>query len=251
MTRHLCYLWGWSAWAPNLPENEDWIRYFQEGSLSETTVSKPKCAEAPAMMRRRFSMPTRMAFETACRVCKDAAVDPASTQLFYGSANGEIATLGVLLSQLTDREELSPTAFSNTVHHVPTGHIAMVKKHKGLSRTMSAFEETFSMLCLDMICKLAAVPQKPALLLIADEALNPPFDQMLKPPIFPYGAALLFGKEPNSASGPALTLEYDPLRKDESPQDEPTFAFLKWIAVGSGDLELSGPSGTLTWRRGT
>lgn len=248
MKTHTLYLKGWNAWAPGLPTRDHWRNWLPQGGPLETLEAKPACKDAKPIWRRRYSLSSRMLIDTALHLCRDQAVDPTQTHLIYGAENGETPPFIALLKDLTVSSPLSPTAFSNSVHHVPTGHFGMLAKHKGVSRTISAFEDTFICSCLDMAGLYSREPQLPTLMVMADQFLEHPFDCPQSNPPFPYGAAFLF-----SATGPeeqALKLRIHPDGNGEDgPLVEPVFNFLRWFESDESRLEMKTSFGVAEWSR--
>jgi hypothetical protein len=240
----------WSAWAPALPDREAWLRWFDEGGVLDPSDARPPCREAPAMLRRRYSLCARMVMETAMAVCRLAGVEPDRVHLVFGSANGESHALKALLADLSHDEPLSPTVFTNSVHHVPTGHFGMVAKHRTVSRTLSAFEDTFAAAYMDACCLLARKPDRPALVVIAEEMPPVPFDKMLAVPPFPYAGAMLLEVASGTDSG---ALEFRRISAEgadaHAAYEEPLFDFLKWFEGDEKELTLKTGFGVVAWRK--
>lgn len=251
MTQTAFKLCTWSAWAAQLPDNNAWREWLPTAaSLPPADPKiKPPCKAAPPMLRRRYSLTTKMAFETAMAACGQLDLPPDQPRLFYGSANGEIHTLKGLLESLSDDEPLSPMGFSNTVHHVPTGHYAMVTKHHGLSRTISAFEDTFAMMFIDILANLDRSASTPALLCLAEDSLPEPFDRMLRPPPFPYGVSMVIAPEHSDLPGQVMQFSNDSEPAPTPLHEEPVFEFLRWLVSDEAQLSLKTACGVLTWQR--
>lgn len=240
---------AWSGWAPGLTHRALWQRWLAERNDPEGS-ERPACKKIPAMMRRRCTVNTRMVLESALTACEEAGVDPKQVLVFLGTANGEISSLNRLLFDLADDEALSPTAFTNSVHHVPTGYFSIATGHLGLSRTISAFEDSFTCTFLDMYGYFSRKQDQPALLVMADEMPVEPFDVMLVPPPFPYAVSMLFA--PCKAGTPeSITFSRDPKAEIvERPEDaQPVFDFLRWVDSGEPSLRLHTSFGAVVWQR--
>jgi len=237
---------GWEAWAPALQSRDQWRAWLPDGGPLAASDAAPRCKGAPPMLRRRYSLPSRMVIETVLRLCEAAGVAPSETHLIFGSANGEIEVLKALMEDLCQDQPLSPTAFSNSVHHVPTGHFGMATQHKTLSRTLSSYKDTFLCCFLEAACLLRRQPEKPALLVVAEEIPPVPFDMLLAMPPFPYAAALLLGAE-----GASLRFDRAPNGAEPHPRKhiEPAFDFLRWLEGDAPALRLEAAFGVYEWRR--
>lgn len=249
MNGHSLYLKGWTAWAPGLPTRDHWMKWLPKGGPLEILEEKPACKDAKPIWRRRYSLSSRMLIDTSLNLCRELEIDPTQTHLIYGAESGETPPFIALLKDLTVSSALSPTAFSNSVHHVPTGHFGMLAKHKGLSRTISAFEDTFICGCLDLLGLFSRAPQLPGLLVIADQFLEKPFDCPRSNTPFPYGVAFVFSAEGQPEEKP-LNLRIKPDGSCEAGlHGEPVFNFLNWLESDQSRLEMSTSFGVVEWNR--
>lgn len=241
---------GWEAWSPQLDEKAKWLAWLPEAGPLPDGNAKPACQGVSPLLRRRFSLTTRMMLETSLELCRQSGVTPNQTHLLFGSANGEIATLKGLLNDLSQASPLSPTAFSNSVHHVPTGHFGMVAQHKTISRTISSYKDTFACLWLEAMCLLRRHPQLPVLMTLADENTPVPFDRLLVGPPFPFAVTLLLRA---GSANAAESLTFAPADKafQATPRltEEPSFDFLRWFVSSDPAFHLETAFGGVTWTR--
>ena len=243
-------LLAWSAWGPGLAGQTEMTDWLMEGRQPEEGPSQPPCQGIDRRLRRRFSQTTKMALETGLDACRQANVAPHETHLLYGSINGEITILSSLLKDLAEKEPLSPTAFSNSVHHVPTGYYGLTTQHKGVSRTLSALEDTFACLWLDMLGLLKRNASLPVLLIVAEEMPPEPFLQMVPVPPFPYSVALLLEPAADDLPGSMRCQAMDPAGKPSETRfrDQP-FTWLRWFLSDEPCLRLRTKFGGLEWHR--
>ncbi|QTD49546.1 beta-ketoacyl synthase chain length factor [Sulfidibacter corallicola] len=247
---------AWRAWAPGLPDREAFHTWLLGHGAYEPVEAKPPCAAVPSRLRRRCTYLTRMVLETALPVCDDAGLATDAVNLVYGSRNGEIVILRDLLSDIFDREPLSPTAFSNSVHHTPTGYFGLVTKNKGISRTVSAHRDTFTCAYLEAVMLATRYPETPVLLVIADEQTPEPFDRILHPPPFPHSVAMILAPAP-AGSGIGLTRVRNAAPSPEGAGREPAaeegeeqvFSFLRWYLGDEAQLDLDTEFGGVRWWR--
>jgi hypothetical protein len=189
-----------------------------------------------------------MALEAALALKETTELDLDRMHLLYASANGEIATLKALLHALSDDEPLSPTQFANSVHHTPTGHFGIVTKNKGISRTLSAYRDSFAATVFEVAMLVRNHPELPVLTLLADEALPEPFDQMLEAPPFPFGIALLWQAEP-SEGAIGLDLHWGETTQTKAFYKEPVFEFLRLLLNDEAQFIMNGAFGAMQWQK--
>jgi hypothetical protein len=242
---------GWCGWAAGLTTPDQWRAWLAGDAAPQDATDKPACKTIPAMMRRRCTLNSRMFLESALQLCAENEVEPGKVALMFGSANGEIQVLKKIQESLCANEPFSPTAFTNSVHHTPTGYFAIATQNKGVSRTLSAFDDTFVCAYLDMTAMLSRRENGPVLLVLADELLLEPFDQMLEPPPFPYAIAMLFEKVAPDAPGLRFSrIGSAPDTKAEPLElREPVFHFLRWYESGSPRFTLPSGFGEVAWQR--
>lgn len=239
----------WHGWAPQLHNREQWRQWLHQGTVAKDSQAKPACKGTPAMLRRRGTMNVKTCAETALHLCHELEIDPAQTHLLFGTANGEASSLRALLDDLCIDEALSPTAFTNSVHHIPTGYLSIAAQHQGIARTISAFENTFLCTYLDMLGLFQSQGHLPALLVISDEMLPQPFDQMLESPPFPFGMAFIFHKLERAEPGAiSFQRESETAGQDWTHKDS-VFQFLKWYDSDAQSLSLNTSFGVVTWKK--
>lgn len=244
-------LLSWSAWAPGLENRTDWRDWLRRGGAPPENVQgiTPKAASVPPRLRRRCSAAGKMALETGLKVCEQAGISGDDVNLIYCSRNGEIITLKALFDDLYFNEPLSPTQFSNSVHHTPTGYFSLITKNQRISRTVSGGEDCFACGLLECISLQPKDPERPILMLYGDEFAPEPFDVLLEKPEFPFSVALLFQ---NGAGGTALNASLDQQILPPEPfehERDPVFSFLAWLELDRGDYQLETTFGRMTWKR--
>ncbi len=242
-------LLAWSAWAPPLVNREAWLAWLNGTTLGEDVARAPANAHVPPMLRRRCSLSSRMVLEVAETVCRETGSDPSELHLVYATANGEIPALKTLLESLSVDEPLSPTAFTNCVHHVPTGFQGIIHQHLTVSRTVSAFEDSFVSAWLDLQCLLHRLPDRPGLLVMADEVPPAPFDQMLAVPPFSYGLAILVAVADDRPGALRFSRARPDLARSPRRYEEPQFDFLRWFEGDDPALCMETAFGAVTWEK--
>jgi Beta-ketoacyl synthase, N-terminal domain len=98
----------WSAWAPGLDNRDDRL-------IEPSKVGVPECV--PKMLKRRLSPLSRAVFNVADQCVKNGETYP----VVFSSAHGEIGKSLEMLKTIQAKLELSPTAFSLSVHNAIAG----------------------------------------------------------------------------------------------------------------------------------
>jgi hypothetical protein len=143
---------------------------------------------------------------------------------------------------------MSPTRFSNSVHHTPSAYFDLAVKNRLRSRSISAGNFGLACSILEVWGLLRKEPHVPVLLTLADEPPPEPFNLALVPPPIPYAVALLFVSEREN-SGQTIHFKRVP-----SPENAPlitgrvpVFDFLEWLAGGEAPLQTPTNFGNWIW----
>lgn len=247
VARHALNLVAWRAWSAPYPDPSDFAAFLRGAAPAPAVDAKPANSDVPPRLRRRCTFVSRMVLETAGALTAATPIDLERTHLLFGSRNSEINILRNLLNDIEDGEAVSPTAFGNSVHHTASGYFSLVAKHRGISRTISANDDTFTCCILDSLDLLRRAPDSQVLLVLAEEQPLAPFDQMLTCPPFPFAVALLLRAGDPADSGLQFRL---PAEQPVAVGEEPTvFTFLRWWLGETPVLHLGGDFGGCTWYR--
>ncbi|AEF98782.1 beta-ketoacyl synthase chain length factor [Methylomonas methanica] len=110
----------------------------------------------PAMLRRRSSQATQIAFSAATLACAQAGCSPASLPAVFASVAGEIQTTDQLCVELCKADAmLSPAAFHNSVQNTVAGYWSIAQQCTQAATALAAGYDTFAMALLEAWCQLA------------------------------------------------------------------------------------------------
>jgi hypothetical protein len=98
---------NWSAWCPDLDVSDNRL-------ITTDNITVPVCV--PKMLQRRLSPLARAVFSVA-----DACIAGEALPVVFSSAHGELGKSLAMLQAIQAGEELSPTAFSLSVHNAIAG----------------------------------------------------------------------------------------------------------------------------------
>ena len=125
---------------------------------------KPDVSFMPMMVRRRLSMVERAALHVAWNAFNPKEGEGVSASLpemgkvpvVFASRWGEIGTTLKLMRQLHSEGEMSPAAFSSSVHNAAPGAWSLFTKNKAPYTAIAAGERTYEMGLLEAETQLAA-----------------------------------------------------------------------------------------------
>jgi len=161
----------------------------------EVGSGPPDVAFVEPMVRRRLSRMARGFFHCAQRLAP-----PADARVVFASRHGEAErTLG-LLRDLAAGREVSPAAFSMSVHNAVPGLWSILKGDHAPVTALAAGAGTFGWGLAEACGQLAEAPADPVLFVYAEDRLPEPWAEGAGQP-GPHAVALLLG----GGAGPRLT----------------------------------------------
>ncbi len=169
-----------------------------ESVLSETIgieISELDASVIPAGIRRRISLPTKLAINAALKACEMADVELAEIPTLFASVGGEMVITDQLCIELTQPDvHISPTQFHNSVHNTAAAYWSIITGSQQASTAMAAGEHTIAMALVEAFGVLAT--QGGNLLLVCYEESWPEYiDQGTGQHSIAF--ALLLSTEPN------------------------------------------------------
>lgn len=225
---------NWRAWSPGL--NLADTRLIPASRMAEQNL-------APKLLQRRLSPLARAVFKVA-ESCMDK---PNSLPVVLSSSHGEICKSLEMLKTIQREEELSPTAFSLSVHNAIAGLFSIAYNNRQEFTVIapcqegiaSAFAEGLGML-------LEGAPE--VLLLLYDEPIADFY------PTAPYklnttGPGVLALRISQDGEGLALKLTRSNNPRNDGEQPLQLLAFIRFLLADEDVLELGNPGHGWTWRK--
>jgi len=110
----------------------------------------------PAMLRRRASQATQMAFSAATAACGQAGHSPAGLPSVFACVAGEIQTTDGICIELAKPDGIvSPSAFHNSVQNTAAGYWGIAQQCEQPASALAAGADTFALGLLEAWCQLA------------------------------------------------------------------------------------------------
>ncbi len=234
----------WSAWSPGREDEGAWRSWCEE-PVALGSGSCPEARFLPPLIRRRCSPLARIALTTAFACCGEGELDRFST--VFASRHGNINESIDLLDRLAERQPLSPTAFSHTVHNAQAGLFSLAAHNGHSSSSVAAQADTFGCAWLEALALLEREPERPVLLVMADVPLAPAFAHLVDEPEASYGLSLLVA--PPSA-GERLSFAIEPAVQPAAPVRWPdALEFLRWLLSDERRLSLGTGPRRFVWQK--
>ena len=142
----------WKTWSSNL----DWPK---NGSTEFKAI--------PPMMRRRMSVQSKLAVQTALTLLKDTSID----YLVFASRHGELHRTATLIQSILEGDDASPMAFSQSVHNTAAGLTTIAAKAPIPLTSIAAGQDTFHNALIEAYLYLNQYPSHRVLVIDFDQPL--------------------------------------------------------------------------------
>jgi hypothetical protein len=234
----------WSAWSAGREDADAWRRWCAE----PVALAAGGCPEArflPPLIRRRCSPLGRIALTAAFACCGEEGLDRCST--VFASRHGNINESIDLLDRLAQRQQLSPTVFSHTVHNAQAALFSLAAHNAHTSNSVAAQADTFGCAWLEALALLEREPERPVLIVMADVPLAEAFAHLVDEPVASYGLALLIGA---AQAGDGLAFAIEPAAPAPSRAPWPdAMEFLRWMLSEERRLALGTGPRRFVWQK--
>lgn len=161
-----------AIWYPDCENGTPLNAILSDEALPESVW--PKLAFVPAMQRRRLSPFAKIALYVAHQVNQNNDED---MPMVFSSRHGDLHKTSDLLGELALDNELSPTAFSLSVHNAVAGLYSILTNNKSAINAMAAGQDSVFMALVDAYARLKSGICNKVLLVHVDQALPAPYDE--------------------------------------------------------------------------
>lgn len=234
----------WSAWSSGREDADAWRSWCTDPVALEAG-GNPEARFLPPLIRRRCSPLARIALTTAFDCCGEEELARCST--VFASRHGNINESIDLLDRLAQRQPLSPTVFSHSVHNAQAALFSLAANNRHTSNSIAAQADTFGCAWLEALALLEREPERPVLIVMADVPLAPAFAHLVDEPAASYGLALLVAAP---GAGDELAFAIEPAAQPARRAAWPDAAeFLRWLLSDERRLALGAGPRRFVWQK--
>jgi len=147
----------------------------------------PACKYVEAAQRRRLTPLARIALHLA----QECSADLPNVRVVFASRHGEVNRTHLMLQDIANEQQVSPTVFGTSVHNAVVGVLSLLRQDRSAATAIAAGESTFIHGLLQAVVDLVAEPDAPVLFIYADLPLLPFYDGADDACVTPLGLALL------------------------------------------------------------
>jgi hypothetical protein len=215
---------SWAAWAPGVSSHDDWRAYFAN-TLAINPEDKADVAFLPAMQRRRLSPLARAAFYVTEQIMSSAEACPS----IFCSTYGETQRTYGILEDIAKQQEISPTAFSLSVHNAISGQFTIFFDNKHPTSAMAPSERDYLLPIADALAQLNEKASS-VLLVYYEEALPEFYQPYAKSTEFPCALAFRISLA-NDTNKPSYQLTFNADDNEvSSTSNMPILQFIQSLA---------------------
>ncbi|MEZ9566728.1 beta-ketoacyl synthase chain length factor [Vibrio artabrorum] len=155
----------WTANSAGLNSDVDWKRWSANLAWPDNGTTEFKAI--PPMMRRRMSVLSKLAVQTALTLLKDTSID----YLVFASRHGELHRTALLIQSILDGDDASPMAFSQSVHNTAAGLTTIAAQAPIPLTSIAAGQDTFHCALMEAYLYLHQHPSHRVLVIDFDQPL--------------------------------------------------------------------------------
>jgi len=222
----------WAVWPPLQADAEQDLA--RQGEL---------LASVPKMLKRRLSPLAKIVFCAANQCIDEHTIIPT----VFSSAHGELGKSFAMMEMLEAGEEISPTAFSLSVHNAIAGLFSIAWQNKLQSTVVAPGEEGLAAAFIEALGLLQEGAEQ-VLLVFYDEPMLDfyPFAPFKLSADESCALALRIAK---SGEGQALRMSLLPLTGNDGEQPVQLPAFIRFLEEPQTQLTLKTPRHSWRWEK--
>ena len=222
----------WAVWPPLQADAEQDLA--RQGEL---------LASVPKMLKRRLSPLAKIVFCAANQCIDEHTIIPT----VFSSAHGELGKSFAMMEMLEAGEEISPTAFSLSVHNAIAGLFSIAWQNKLQSTVVAPGEEGLAAAFIEALGLLQEGAEQ-VLLVFYDEPMLDfyPFAPFKLSADESRALALRIAK---SGEGQALRMSLLPLTGNDGEQPVQLPAFIRFLSDPQAQLTLKTPQHSWRWEK--
>ena len=179
----------------------------------------------------------------AVQIALEAAGDATPDYLVFCSQHGDLTRLREMLGDIATGAELSPTAFSQSVHNASAGLYTIIAKSRAPVSSLASGASTFAYGWVEVEGLLLRNPHSQVLLVCYDEPLPAEYAPYSSQRQCMYGLGLLL----RLADTRGLTLDSAPAEKNEALPMAPQF--ISWALGTEPKLRITADGQGWIWSR--
>ena len=250
MKLHLESISSWSTSGAEKTNNTD-------GMQKKSSVW-PKLEFVPAMQRRRLSPFAKIALYTAENALSAPSTLPETSEsetpeleiseqlaqidIVFSSRHGDLHKTSALLTDIAAEQDISPTAFSTSVHNAVPGLYSILKQNKQAINAISAGKDSFFYAFVDAYARLKSGRANKLLIVHVDRELPELYSQFQDEQQVDHAVAMVVTLTPTPATIANIDINFSVLSGSEKNGQQDTaelnlpaaLCFINWFDSNLG-----------------
>ncbi|NQZ93599.1 MAG: beta-ketoacyl synthase chain length factor [Moritella sp.] len=240
MKLHLESISSWSTSGAEKTNNTD-------GMQKKSSVW-PKLEFVPAMQRRRLSPFAKIALYTAENALSapstlaETSEKSAQIDIIFSSRHGDLHKTSALLTDIAAEQDISPTAFSTSVHNAVPGLYSILKQNKQAINAISAGKDSFFYAFVDAYARLKSGRSNKLLIMHVDRELPELYAQFQDEQQVDHAVAMVVTLTPTPATIANIDINFSVLSGSEKNGQQDTaelnlpaaLCFINWFDSNLG-----------------
>jgi len=227
-----------SSWSTSSAENVN----HTDGIQKKSSVW-PKLEFVPAMQRRRLSPFAKIALYTAENALSlpstlaETSEQSAQIDIVFSSRHGDLHKTAELLTELSAEQDISPTAFSTSVHNAVPGLYSILKQNKQAINAISAGKDSFFYAFVDAYARLKSGRTNKLLIVHVDRELPELYSQFQDEQQVAHAVAMVVTLAPTPATIASIDINFSACSEAEKGDQQDTaelnlpaaLCFINWF----------------------
>lgn len=221
-------------WYPN----SESISVHKAIEHSSSSHDWPKLDFIPAMQRRRLSSFAKMAMYVANQSVLHMEE---SLPIIFSSRHGDLHNTSDLLTDLSAEIQISPKAFSLSVHNAVPSLYSIISKNKSALNAIAAGKDTFFMSLVDAYARLVSGISDSILFIHADQSLPQTYAGFRDEIQLSHAVAMIVSlpeSAKNCESSMLISLDMQHHLSDNNNHLPAALAYLEWFTSESKELKF-------------
>jgi len=233
----------WNAWAPGISCQKDWQQWHEHHSFIQTEKAAIP-ATVPKVFQRRLSPLARAVFNAA-----EACIDSdKSLPIIFSSSHGEVNKSLEMLQSMQKGEEVSPTAFSLSVHNAISGLFSIVYANHQEITVIAPGQDGIAPAFIEALGLLQERHADEVLIVLYDEPLSDFYPSLPFALNAPAICALAL-KISLTGTGLRLQLNRSSAQRDDGEHALQIFSFIKFLVADEQSLALGNHRHSWEWHK--
>lgn len=182
---------GWRGIAGSIATQQEWLLWAQDQCKMHSRLSRVQLATIPTRIRRRLDVLGQCVMFVCEQCIPLIETEPA---VIFVSRHGDITSTEKLIQCVRDHIEISPTAFTYSVHNRFSSLLSMVAGYHGVNAAYSSVRDGFPLALAEAVDLLATRKVLQVLVVAYEPEIPETYQRVISQPWSPHVVAFVLQK---------------------------------------------------------